>query len=35
MLSSILIFLAGSLLGSLIMSLIVAFVNFRDTKDSW
>jgi hypothetical protein len=29
------IFLAGALFGSMIMGLFVAFVNLRDTKDSW
>jgi len=35
MLSYIMIFLAGALFGSMIMGLFVAFVNLRDTKDSW
>ena len=35
MFSYIMIFLAGALLGSMIMGLFVAFVNFRDTKDNW
>lgn len=35
MLSYIMIFLAGALLGSMIMGLFVAFVNFRDVMDNW
>jgi hypothetical protein len=35
MLSYIMIFLAGTLLGSLIMDIFVAFVNFRDARDNW
>jgi hypothetical protein len=35
MLSYIMIFLAGALLGSMIMGLFVAFVNFRDARDNW
>jgi hypothetical protein len=34
MLSYIMIFLAGALLGSMIMGLFVAFVNFRDAGDN-
>jgi hypothetical protein len=34
MLSYIMIFLAGALLGSMIMGLFVAFVNFRDARDN-
>jgi hypothetical protein len=29
------IFLAGALVGSMIMGLFVAFVNIKDTKDHW
>ncbi len=35
MLSYIMIFLAGALLGSMIMGLFVAFVNFKDARDNW
>ena len=35
MFSYIMVFLAGALLGSLMMGLFVAFVNFRDGKDNW
>ena len=35
MFSYIMIFLAGALLGSMMMGLFVAFVNFRDRKDNW
>jgi hypothetical protein len=35
MLSYIMIFSAGALLGSMIMGLFVAFVNFRDARDNW
>jgi hypothetical protein len=35
MFSYITVFLAGVLVGSMIMGLIVAFVNFRDAKDNW
>jgi len=34
MFSYIMIFLAGALLGSMLMGLYVAFVNFRDAKDN-
>jgi hypothetical protein len=35
MFSYIMVFLAGALVGSMIMGLFVAFVNFRDAKDNW
>lgn len=35
MFSYMMIFLAGALLGSMVMGLYVAFVNFRDAKDNW
>ena len=35
MFSYITIFLAGALVGSIIMGLFVAFVNIRDAKDNW
>lgn len=35
MFSYIMVFLAGALVGSMIMGLFVAFVNFRDGKDNW
>jgi hypothetical protein len=35
MISSIMIFAAGVLCGSIIMGLYVAFVNFRDARDNW
>jgi hypothetical protein len=35
MFSYITVFLAGALVGSMIMGLFVAFVNFRDAKDNW
>jgi hypothetical protein len=35
MFSYIMIFLAGALLGSMIMGLFVAFVNVKDAKDNW
>ena len=35
MFSYIMVFLAGALLGSMMMGLFVAFVNFRDAKDNW
>jgi len=35
MFSYMMIFLAGALVGSMIMGLFVAFVNFRDAKDNW
>jgi hypothetical protein len=35
MLSYIMIFLSGALLGSMIMGLFVAFVNFIDARDNW
>jgi hypothetical protein len=35
MFSYITVFLAGTLLGSMIMGLYVALVNFRDGKDNW
>jgi hypothetical protein len=35
MFSYIMFFLAGALVGSMIMGLLVAFVNFRDANDNW
>jgi hypothetical protein len=35
MFSSIMIFLAGALVGSVIMGLFVAFINLRDAKDNF
>ena len=35
MLSYIMIFLVGALLGSMIMGLFVAFVTFKDARDNW
>jgi hypothetical protein len=35
MFSYLTVFLAGALLGSMIMGLWVAFVNFRDGRDNW
>ena len=35
MFSYIMVFLAGALVGSMIMGLFVAFVNFRDANDNW
>jgi hypothetical protein len=35
MFSYITVFLAGALVGSMIMGLFVAFVNFRDANDKW
>ena len=35
MFSYIMVFLAGALVGSMIMGLFVAFVNFKDGKDNW
>jgi hypothetical protein len=34
MFSYIMIFLGGALLGSMIMGIFVAFVNFRDARDN-
>jgi hypothetical protein len=35
MFSFILIFMAGALVGSMIMGLFVALVNFKDAQDKW
>jgi len=35
MFSFILIFIAGALVGSMIMGLFVALVNFKDAQDNW
>ena len=35
MFSYILIFMAGALVGSMIMGLFVALVNFKDAQDNW
>jgi hypothetical protein len=35
MLSYLMVFSAGALLGSMIMGLLVAFVNYRDARDDW
>lgn len=35
MFSNIIIFLAGALLGSMIMGLFVALVNYKDLHDQW
>ncbi len=35
MFSYIMIFLAGALVGSMIMGLFVAIVNLKDGKDNW
>ena len=35
MFSYLTVFLAGALVGSMIMGLFVAFVNFRDANDNW
>jgi hypothetical protein len=35
MFSFITVFLAGALVGSMIMGLFVAFVKFRDANDNW
>jgi hypothetical protein len=35
MLLYVVIFSVGALLGSMIMGVFVAFVNFRDARDNW